>query len=380
MTKTKKVFLFASFALSGWSNVSTVSAQTAYYREVYYKVDTVYNKAVSNRIEVNVGGQADFNGDASGVNTGYYGYGRVHVSRFMFSGLVSMMPGTDYNVQEATAVYCFGGTSEIKPGDKAIVHSDDLGTTPTQFKTGGKNKYISPQSYSYKTSKEDVSYRGPTANAPGGSKVTTTTTTTHSGTTNAVTKYKNTCWLNVPKHTTAGLSGGVFHWVRPNDISGVVNVTGISFGLVASVNQKAKYRFHYEERENDVEILGLGKYNTTKTDRIHRKGTKMGRVNSTVDVGLEFLFAPVVIFDNNQYMVKTANDTIGHLEDIKKKNFGGRIRMEIRKGPISMRYEIGLRPGVKAKIGGASGEDNFATRRMGGAYIIVGFGLGIGVL
>jgi hypothetical protein len=178
----------------------------------------------------------------------------------------------------------------------------------------------------------------------------------------------------------AGLSGGVFHWTRPNSISNIVTVSGVSFGLVASVNRKAKYRFHYREQESDVEILGLGRYIQTPNGKIRKSGTKIGRTNISTDVGLEFLYAPVVLFDRPQYLVKSGNDTIGTMVDIKAKHFGGRIRMEIRKGPISMRYEIGLRPGVKAKVGGAGGSDNFATRLMGGAYILIGFGFGIGLL
>ena len=54
--------------------------------------------------------------------------------------------------------------------------------------------------------------------------------------------------------------------------------------------------------------------------------------------------------------------------------------METRGGPFSLRYEVGIRPGVNARIGGAAGEDNFFTRRMGGAYILVGVGFGIGLL
>lgn len=354
-----------------------LKAQIAYYREVYYSVDTLYLKPRSNRVMINVGAQADINGDASGTNIAPYLYARAQVSRFLFSGLVSALPGTSYNIQEATVVFCFKGASE-KP--KSGVTVGDMGVRPIKFKTGGKHKYISPEDYSFTTTKEDVSYRGPTMNAPGGTKVTTTTTTKHSGTKNVKRKEKSTAYLNVPLYTRAGFSIGAFHWARPNNISKVSNAQGISFGFVATTNQKARYRFHYRVKENDVDVNGLGNYDVRATDRIYKRGTKIGRVNSSIDFAMEFLYSPIVLLDKPQYLQKSQTDTTGKLVDIKKKNFGFRFRAEVRKGIVSMRYEVGLRPGVKARVGGIDGEDNVATRLMGGAYVLVGLGIGIGAL
>ncbi|HEX7413913.1 MAG TPA: hypothetical protein VF411_07680 [Bacteroidia bacterium] len=379
--KTKFTLFFITFTLFGWSYNSKLSAQDknkiAYYRTVSFTCDTIFNKPNSNRIELNVGGQADVNGDASGVNSGIYGYGRIRIPHFMFSGLVAMAPGTNYGVEEATVVFCFKGSSEKKAGSTAVVATTDVGTERKKFKTGGTIKYISPQAWTSKT----VEYNGPngTSNNNIRGDATTKTTTTKSGMSNAKHTVKAITYLEVPKYTVSGLSVGAFHWDRPNSISGIAHVTGMSLGLVASINSKAKYRFHYTEKVNDVKILGLGNYITTPTDKIRKTGTKIGKYNSTIDVGLELLYAPMVQFEQTQYFVKSATDTVGHLQDVKKKNFGFRIRSEIRKGPISMRFEVGLRPGVKAKVGGAAGEDNFATRMMGGAYVLFGVGIGLGV-
>jgi hypothetical protein len=321
-----------------------------------------------------------WNGDASGANLGAYAYARLAIPHFIISAVAAVpipgVPYTDnyglYNTQEATVVLCFGS------GSKSKVHTQEAGTDPMDFKTGGTFKVVSAQ----KVTSTSISYStpyGPSNNNIRGDATTKTTTTT-TGTKNVTTTTKSICHLDVPTFTLAGLSAGVFHWTRPNSISNVVNVSGVSFGLVASINRKAKYRFHYTEKENDVQVLGLGRYTQTANGKIRRTGTKIGRTNRSIDVGLEFLYAPVVLFDRPQYLVKSSNDTIGHMEDIKAKHFGGRIRMEIRKGPISMRYELGLRPGVKAKVGGSAGEDNFATRLMGGAYILIGFGFGLGLL
>ena len=113
---------------------------------------------------------------------------------------------------------------------------------------------------------------------------------------------------------------------------------------------------------------------------MEKPGTKIARTNRSTDVGLEFLLGTSIKFDNTQYLVATDTDPVGTLQDIKKKNFGFRIRMETRMGPMSLRYELGIRPGVSARIGGSAGEDNFVTRRMGGAYILFGVGFGIGLL
>lgn len=385
----RKKIILAALAFIGWNSSSSLLSQTAYYREVYYTVDTIYSKPKCNRVMINSGAQLDFNGDASGVNVGIYGYGRLNVGRIVVSGLaVVPIPGfayTDqgalYNIQEATAVLCFKASSSVPKGTtKATVTTPDMGREPTLFKTGGTFKFISPQRWTSSSVDYSTQTYGPSANAPYGKEVTTKTTKTSSGVSNVTQTRKSDAYLNVPKYSLAGLSGGVFHWTRPNSISGVVNVAGISFGLVAISNKKAKYRFHYTERENDVEVNGVGKYKVTKTDRTRKKGSKIGRTNTSTDFGLEFFYAPVVIFDRDQYVVKSATDTVGTLMDIKKKHWGGRIRLEVRKGPISLRYELGLRPGVKAKVGGIHGEDNFATRLMGGAYVLFGLGIGIGAL
>lgn len=359
------------FTLSTITSVfmSREASAQVYERYVEYTVDTIYLKPKSNRIGFNIGGQLDANGDgARRHNFGLYAFGRVNVSRFLFSGLVAMpMPGvtynspdaSSYNIQEATAVFCFG--SERKNKTTPTVSTTEIEREGTLFYTGGKCKEI----------------------------INVITTTTYVGaygtgyTTRSSSKGKKTgkvyAELSVPKRSKVGLSAGVFNWARPNNISGVVHATGFSFGFVGYTNKKAKYKFNYQVKGNTCTDLGNGQYNVVPNGKVYKTGKKTGKVNQTIDFGLEFLYAPNINFDIPQYRVFTDDtDTLGHLEDIKKKHFGFRFRTEVRRGIFSMRYEVGLRPGVKYKIGGAAGEDNFATRAMSGGYILMGFGIGIG--
>jgi len=386
MSKPKKILL-TLLVVTSLYNTSISYAQNvegiAYYREVFYTVDTLFCKPKSNRLMICGGGQMDVHGDASGINYGPYLYARLNVSRFILSGVVAgtaIGSNTEYNTQEFTGVFSFKGSSSVKKGDKVVATTQDVGREPTLFKTGGTFQYVSPQEWTATSVSYDTQYYGPTSSYPGGSEVTTKTTTTTSGTSNMIDTRKSDAYLMVPTYTVAGLSAGFFNWTRPNSISGVTHVQGISFGLVACINKKAKYRFHYTEKINDVTILGLGSYTQTPTNKTGKTGTKIGRTNRSVDLGLEFLLGTSIKFDSTQYLVTTDTDPIGTYQDIKKKNFGFRIRMETRQGPISLRYELGIRPGVSARIGGSAGEDNFFTRRMGGAYILFGVGFGIGLL
>ena len=148
--------------------------------------------------------------------------------------------------------------------------------------------------------------------------------------------------------------------------------------MVAAVNKKAKYRIHYERRINDIKILGLGRFLQTPTDRIAGKGSRIARENSTFDLGLEFLYAPTMQFENTQYTYYAPDDTVGVLKSIPQKHLGFRIRTEVKQKILSLRIEMGLRPGPKLGIGD---QDNVFTRKyLAGGYVIFGVGFGLGLL
>ena len=360
------IFLFDNFKMDAQR-----TTDLAYYRKVWWSVEPIYVKPRSNKFILNVGAQLNISGDAKG-NYGAYMYSRINVSRFIFSGLYAMMPNTNYSIKEGAIVFCFKGKSYRQKG---MDYDDDK--VAINFKTGGSNKIISPGPVTYTSVSYQNAY-GATTNYYSDDvayKVTTKTTKIE----NVKKKVKSYATLNVPKYTVTGLSLGVFDWRSNHDSAGVVDAKGFSFGIVSSINQKAKYRFKWEERINDVTVLGVGEYKERPTDRIRRKGTKTGRVNSTIDVAMEFLYAPLVQFQYNQQFIVPKNDSIAQIKDIPKKYFGFRIRSEIRKGIFSIRNEIGLRPGVKTKAGGEKGEDNFFTTKVfTGAYMIFGVGIGIG--
>ena len=331
----KPILLFATIAIA-----VNVNAQ-CYYRETKVTaIDTIYCKPKSNRFVLNVGGQLDTHPDGTGSSqsVGVYAYARTYVWKFMFSGLVAMNPNTGYNVQEASAVWLFSGSK------KAAVNTQAISATPVAWKNGGK----------------------------GGEWYLLTTTSGMTSTTNWTTRrVKSMTTVNVPTHNLAGLSASLIHWGRPNNLSGNVDVTGFAFGLTAMNNTKAKYRFHYQDEENEVGRSDDGKCIVTPTGKILKKDTKKDSVNSTVDFAMEGFYAPIIIFD---HPIDTAYG------DIKKKHGGFRFRIEMRRKIISMRYELGVRPGIKYKIAGDAGEDNIATRALKGGYMLFGVGIGIGML
>lgn len=359
-------FLFGNINLSA-QKVTNVG----YYRKVWWSVEPIYVKPNSNKIMINFGAQYDASGDAK-ANSSPFCYARVNVSRFIISGLVATMPGIDYSVKEGTVVFCFKGAGNRKNGA-----SFDDDKVAINFRTGGSHKIISPGRVTYTSVSYQTAY-GATTNSYASDaayKVTTTTTKTE----NVKKKVKSFATLNVPKYTVSGFSLGVYDWKLNNDSAGLVGVKGLSFGFVTSINQKAKYKFSWEERINEIQVLELGKYKETPTGKIRRKGTKTGRVNSTIDVAIEFLYAPVINFDRDQQFLVTPSDSIGSWQNIPKKHFGFRIRSDMRRGIFSFRYELGLRPGVKTKAGGVRGEDNFFTTKvLTGAYMTFGVGFGIG--
>lgn len=365
------VLLAISLSICSFSIKAQRITDVGYYRKVWWSVEPIYVKPNSNKIMLNLGAQYYASGDAK-ANYGPYCYARVNVSRFIFSGLVSMMPNSDFSVKEGTVVFCFKGSGNRRNGQ-----TYDDNKVAIAFRTGGTHKIVSPGKVTYTNVSYQTAY-GATTNqyaTDAAYKVTTTTTQTE----NVNKRVKSYATLNVPKYTVTGLSLGVYDWRLNHDSAGIVNVQGFSFGLVTSINQKAKYKFSWEERINEVKILDIGEYKEYPTGKIRRKGTRTGRVNSTIDVGIEFLMAPLVNLERDQQFIKTETDTIGGLKDIPKKYFGFRIRSDIRKGIFSLRYEIGLRPGVKTKAGGKNGEDNFFTTKVfSGAYMAFGLGIGIG--
>ena len=369
--KYAKTMLLSLLVLLALSNSSMLCAQEetdeAYYWEVFYTVDTVFSKPKSNRLMVNAGVQGE-----GARNFGGYGYGRIYVGPCLVSAFVAMLPlpGNNYSIQEATGVLCFGGASEKKKGKATTV---DYATVPMNFKTGGRHKIISAQDVTYTS----VSYSSP--HGPNNAYVTKTTTsiTRKENVKKVFRSYAN---LDVPTYTKAGLSFGAYNWKRYNPTAGIVTTQGFSFGLVAAINKKAKYRFHFKEHVNKVEILGLGRFIETPTDKIRKQGSRVSRVNSTYDVGLEFLYAPTMQFQNTMYLPFGADSTASMI-NIPKKHFGFRIRMEIRQKLVSLRAEMGMRPGPKLRAGGARGEDNaFTNGFLRGAYVIFGVGFGIGAL
>ncbi len=366
-----KVFVFMIIFFDNYSINAQRTTDVGYLRKVWWSVEPIYVKPRSNKIMVNIGAQYNVSGDATG-NAGAYLYSRINVSRFIFSGLFAMNPEMDYSIKEGTIVFCFKGKSNRKNG---MDYDDER--VAINFKTGGSHKIISPGKVTYTNVSYQTAY-GATTNYYSNDavyKVTTTTTKIE----NVKKRVKSYATLNVPKYTVSGLSLGVYDWKLHHDSAGIVNVQGFSFGIVTSINQKAKYKFNWEERINDVTVYGVGDYKETPTGKIRRKGSKIGRVNSTIDVVLEFLYAPIVNFQHNQQYITPLNDTIAQLKDIPKKYFGFRIRSEIRRGIFSIRNELGLRPGVKTKAGGEKGEDNFFTTKvLTGAYLVFGLGIGIG--
>lgn len=360
------IFLAIMITLFGWINNSKLSAQEvvdkAYYRHVTATIDTISCNPKSNRVVLHAGAQWDWN------NYGPYFYGRINVSKFVLTGFVAMLPQTNYNVQEAVLVFCFGGSSQRKNDGKARVTTEDVGFEEVYFKTGGTDKIISARSFDRKTEYHDY--------GTGADMIR------HEwGTENVISKVKHRASVAVPKYTVAGLSLGAYHWQRNQGKAGIVDVMGLSFGLNAYINRKARYKFNYQEHVNDVEVLGVGKFTETPTDSIRRSGIKRGRTNRSVDIGMEFFYAPLVQFENPQERLYAENDSIGYLVDFKKKHGGFRFKFDIRYGYFSMRYELGFRPGVKNRMSSnPDAENNFLTRSMTGTYVTLGIGIGIGML
>lgn len=319
----RKIYTF--FAVLGLIALSPVFFHaTVNAQALTYTVDTLLKKPKANRLMVNIGGQFDADGSKGSGGGGIYLHSRYKLADILqFGGTVAMFPATNATKPDASYlimdVYgAFYFKSEVKTANSNI----KLG----QGKIDGK-------------------------------------------------QYKFSANIPTSQWQQTGVCAGVFNWTRPyfrsagdtsnfktftatNKATGKidysdsaytnVNVTGISFGLAVSTSSKSKYKF-----------------NTNY-------GTKIRRVNTSIDAAIEVLFAPVIVAKDEVRFVKDGLTTTYTISDVKKKHFGFRIRAEVRQKIISMRMEMGLRPGVDFTFGDKS--------FFNGAYLAMGFGIGIGAL
>jgi hypothetical protein len=329
----KTTILKTGFIALGLFSVTTLTAQR-YDESMSYTVDTLRNKPRSNKLMINAGvqGDADYNGAGSGYY-GAYAHGRFNIGRFLQVGGTFVMPFTDapkdrpdykYSIMEAQAALFFSDKTEKEKHDFTLGH----GSTKD-----GRVKF-------------------------------------HAA-------------LPIPKSVQLGLCGGMFNWTRPfvrgqkdtaifdavnisdgrnvykDNIYTNVSVTGFSAGFALSTNLKAKYRF------NTVKMTSRGNIKHGKTTV---------RRNTSVDLAMEFLFAPSVRFQENVNVVQNDTAQTYFISNLQKKHMGFRVRAEIRKSIFSVRFEMGVRPGVKYAMGGNG------NKTLSGAYYTLGLGIGIGAL
>jgi hypothetical protein len=312
--------------------LSAISFITLGQAQGTFEVDTIFNKPKANRLMINLGAQADFshNGAGSGYY-GAYGHARMNLTKFFQVGVTVVRPFTappadkpdlKYSVFEIQAAVFFSDKSQSE-------------TTKVKVATSG--------GFSYSAS------------------------------------------FPTPKRTQWGVCGSLFNWTHPfirddkdsttleavntsptNTISSNVasnpgvytNITtsGFSAGFQVSTNTRAKYRVR-----------------STVNGRDHSKKV---RKNSSVDVSLEVLFAPVIRASDNTNLQQKQGMQNYQISHVKTKHTGFRIRTEMRKGIFSIRNEIGMRPGVKYAMGGDVSTPGFLR----GAYYLLGLGIGIGAL
>lgn len=129
---------------------------------------------------------------------------------------------------------------------------------------------------------------------------------------------------------------------------------GYSFGYLVSSNRKVKYKL----------------YGNIEGEMRSRKARK----NGSSDFAFELLYAPSIKFENKAWVKDEYGVQHGYMVDnFKKNNWGARVRVEIRNGIESLRFELGTRPGSGFAFAGDS-----KITVLNGAYVLIGVGLGFG--
>ena len=301
------------------------------HAQMTYTIDTLKKKPGSNALIINAGVFADF--DYNGAGSGYYGayaHGRYKIGRFLQVGGTAAIPVTAAPVDKPDLKYL------VLEGQAAFFFYDKLSTENHKFKLGHGRE--GGQEYNYSAT------------------------------------------LPVPQSMQLGVCGSVFNWTRPimrgskdsmifestNTATGNphyqdgiytnVNVTGFAAGLALSTNAKVKYRFNTYHNGHE------------------RK--KIRRLNSSADVALEMLYAPAIRFRDNVDAGSGASRANYSISNLEKKHMGFRVRADIHRSIFSVRFEMGMRPGVNYFPGGDTGGKKFLK----GAYYLIGLGFGIGAL
>jgi hypothetical protein len=335
----RKLLFVAVTVLSFFSANFQLKAQA----DVTYSVDTLFNKPHGNKLMINLGAQAD--ADANGAGSGYYGayaHGRFNIGRFLQMGGTIAVPVTaaptdkpdyKYFIMEAQGAFFFSDKKEMKSEKIVLTHS---------------RKHA--QGWNDKTAGN----------------------------------YEHSAQLPIQQSTQLGICGGIFTWTRPilrgvkdtvlfnalntatnsslykDNVYTNVTVSGISAGFAVSTNTKAKYRFHIHK----VEEGG------------NKKESKLNvRRNMSVDMGLELLYAPVILFQNSTTVMAKGGPEQYDISKLKTKHVGFRVRAEMRKKIFSLRFEMGMRPGVDYSLAG-----NSTKTYLNGAYCLLGMGIGLGAL
>lgn len=312
--------------------LSAITYLTVGLAQDTFVVDTIFNRPKANKLMINLGAQADisYNGAGSGYY-GAYGHARLNLTKFFQVGVTIARPFTTLPADKPDLKY------SVFEAQAAIFFSDKSETENTTVKVSSSGGY-------------DYSASFPT-----------------------------------PKRVQWGVCGSLFNWTHPfirddkdsttfeavntsptNTISanassnpGVytnIMTSGFSAGFQVSTNTRAKYRVR-----------------STVNGREHRKKV---RKNSSVDISLEILFAPVIRASDNTNLQQKQGMQNYQISQVKTKHTGFRIRTEMRKGIFSIRNEIGMRPGVRYAMGGDASSPGIFR----GAYYLLGLGIGIGAL
>lgn len=321
-----------------------------------YRVDTIYNKPYPYNLFVNVFAcaEGDLFGGAAGAGIGAYARYTV-AKRFMVAATYIGMPGAFIPNADVRANYDYHYVEA-----RAVI----------PFKRSKEPQAVSKKLYSY------YYYDG-------------------------VNRYKRTysANFNVMASTYLALTGSVSqshrYYFQKFDTAGrSFKIYDVTSGNQNQVYKRAQIGFStFTWSAGIFYSTGMkfkGKAFATLEGH-HRKKTV--RAKSIIDLAAEVLVGttiadekPTGIFESGTWKYDTAivnrYALIGGKGAVNKKNLGWRFQINMKKGIIGYRVEMGVKPGIDFDYSNnnAKVENEWLVKRMNRAYLNMGIGIAIGAL
>ncbi len=350
-TKTLLLACLVLFSLQSQAQKKEQKKPTEWPEEGKFRIDTIYNKKLPYNLFINAGLQVE--GDLFGkspAGVGVYVYGRYTLARLIqISGTIvtGAAPLANQIGGNVAANYDYHNYSAriaipLKKSKEPVNVSKKL--MQYQYREGG-------QQY-------QKTY---TANFP-------VMASTYQGLTGSISQLHR----YFGQKYTSGASFNMFD--ANNDTFHQQAIIGYST-LMFSVG------FHYSQG-----IKFKGKAYATLEGR-HRRKTV--RQKSVLDMCAELLIGATKadekvtgIMKDGKFNYDAPYVDLYKRGDVKTNKFGFRFEINMKRGLMGMRLEMGTKPGIRHDYSedGGKVENEWLVKRMANAYMVLGIGLGIGAL